>query len=119
MALCYTLCHVQDSMGKQALFQRAPFGYNFEEMQEFLMNTHHGVAITECMELCVSTRFCGSVVYARSSQICTLLTASGADSIPVLAIATKSDDAQVWIPGKKLLLYDKTTGISTSRMDKF
>ena len=87
-------------MGKQAIFQRANFGYNFEEPQEFLMKTHHGVAVTECMELCVGTQFCGSVVYARSSQICTLLTASGADSIPVSAIAPKSDDSQVWIPGK-------------------
>ena len=87
-------------MGKQAIFQRAHVGYNFEELQEFLMKTHDGVAITACMELCVGTRFCGSVVYARSSQTCTLLTASGADSIPVSAIAPKSDDAQVWIPGK-------------------
>ena len=87
-------------MGKQALFQRAHFGYNFEEITQFLMKTHHGVAITECMELCVGIRFCGSVMYARSSQTCTFLTASGADSIPVSAIAPKSDDAQVWIPGK-------------------
>ena len=87
-------------MGKHALFQRAHFGYNVEEMQEFLMDTHHGVAITECMVLCVSTRFCGSVVYARSSQICTLLTASGPDSTPVSAKAPKSDFVEVWIPGK-------------------
>ena len=96
-------------MGKQAIFHKAHFGYNFEELQEFVMKTHHGVAITECMDLCVGTRFCGSVVYARSSQTCTLLTASGPDTIPVSAIAPKSDDAQVWIPGEFLLLYNETT----------
>ena len=100
VTLCYTLCHAQDSLGKQAIFQRASFGHNFGELQEFLMTTHHSVAITECMELCVGTRFCGSVVYARSSQTCTLLTATGPNSLPVSAIAPKSDDAQVWIPGK-------------------
>ena len=87
-------------MGRQAIFQRVRSGYNLSEMQEFMMKTYHGVVITECIGLCVGTRFCGSVVYARSSQTCTLLTATGPDSIPVSAIAPKSDDTQVWIPGK-------------------
>ena len=87
-------------MGRQAIFQRVRFGYNLSEMQEFMMKTYQRVVIIECIGLCVGTRFCGSVVYARSSQICTLLTAIGPDSIPVSAIAPKSDDTQVWIPGK-------------------
>ena len=98
LALCVALIFIRMCTGKQSLFQKANFGYKLAELQEFVMTKHMKVYLVECSSLCLGTPYCGSLVFVRSSKTCTLLTATGKNSIPVSAIAAQSDDEQVWIP---------------------
>ena len=90
------------TLGKQAMFKKAAFGYIMVAMQGFLLKTHMNIPATTCISFCLESASCGSLVYIRSSRICKPWTGSGINNIPLLAVTAKSDDEQVWIRGKQV-----------------
>ena len=98
----YALFCFKASLGKQAMFKKAAFGYNMVAMQGFLLKTHMTIPATTCISFCLESASCGSLVYIKSSKICKLWTASGIGNIPLSAVTAKSDDVQVWIRGKQV-----------------